>query len=138
MGDMTDEKKTVKAAEAKPAPTPEVEAKPVPAKRTIAHNAVIGNGDTDTIRYSSAKASKQKKVLTVLHVQRALMDRGYAEAISAPGGWYEALTTRAVQAYQRDRTEDATGVLTREQFADLFEGDPNVTVELDTHEDHAI
>ncbi|QIG57767.1 hypothetical protein SEA_PAULODIABOLI_387 [Microbacterium phage PauloDiaboli] len=127
---MTDTKKTEKVAEAKPAPEA--------PKRVIAHDAVVGAGDTDTIRYSSAKPSKQKKVLTVLHVQRALMDRDYSEAIAAPGGNYEALTTRAVQAYQRDRGEDATGVLTREQFADLFTDDPNVTVELDTHEDHAV
>ena len=109
-----------------------------PTKRVIAHNAVVGAGETDPIKYSSAKPSPQKKVLTVLHVQRALMDLGYADAISAPGGNYEALTTRAVQAYQRDRGEDATGVLTRDQFADLFEGDPNVTVALDTHEDHQV
>lgn len=107
-----------------------------PTKRVIAHNAVVGGGETDLIKYSSAKPSHKKKVLTVLHVQRALMDRGYAEAISAPGGWYEELTTRAVQAYQHDRDEEPTGKLTREQFADLFEDDPNVTVQMDTHADH--
>ena len=107
-----------------------------PAARKIAHDAVVGTGDTDTIKYSSAKASNQKKVLTVLHIQRALMDRGYAEAASAPGGWYEILTSRAVQAYQRDRNDEATGVLTRDQFEDLFVGDPNVTLHLDTHADH--
>lgn len=128
---MTDEKKTTKVAEAKPAP----EAASTP-KRVIQHNAVVGGGDTDAIKYSSAKPSHQKKVLTVLHVQRALMDRGYAEASSAPGGWYETLTTRAVQEYQRDRGEEPTGKITRDQFADLFEGDPNVTVSMDTHADH--
>lgn len=132
---MTDEKKTTKATEAKPAPTPEPTPTPEP-KRVIAHNAVVGGGDTDPIKYSSAKPSHQKKVLTVLHLQRALMDRGYAEAASAPGGWYEILTSRAVQAYQRDRGEEPTGKITREQFADLFVDDPNVSVEMDTHADH--
>lgn len=126
---MTDEKKTAKVAEAKPAP----EAAP---KRKIAHNAVVGGGETDPIKYSSAKPSHQKKVLTVLHLQRALMDRGYAEASSAPGGWYEVLTTRAVQAYQRDRGEEPTGKITRAQFEDLFVDDPNVTLSMDTHADH--
>jgi peptidoglycan hydrolase-like protein with peptidoglycan-binding domain len=74
----------------------------------------------------------------VLHVQRALADLGYAEAASSPGGQYDALTRNAVVKYQISRGEAQTGILTRDQFTALFEGDPNVTVEVDTHEDHSV
>jgi peptidoglycan hydrolase-like protein with peptidoglycan-binding domain len=80
--------------------------------------------------------TENRKSLTVLHIQRRLTDEGFSDAQSAPGGRYEALTTRAVSLWQESRKEPATGVLTREQFADLFEGDPNVTVTIDSHEDH--
>lgn len=111
-----------------------------PARRKIAHDAVVGGGDTDQVVYSKARVpgpTENRKSLTVLHIQRRLADEGYAEAASAPGGRYEALTTSAVRGYQKSLGEPATGLLTREQFADLFEGDPNVTVFIDTHEDHA-
>lgn len=146
---MSDDK-TPKTSAAKPAPktvSPEPEepkqtsaksAGAKPATREIAPGQVVGSGDTDTIRYSSAKPSSLKKVLTVLHVQRALAELGFSEAESAPGGQYEALTTSAVRKFQASRDEDETGLLTRDQFAYLFEGDPNVTVEMDTHEDHAV
>lgn len=116
-------------------------AKPAGAKpaKAIARNAVVSSGDTDPVLYSKAKVpgrTEGRKSLTVLHIQRRLMDEGYPEAASAPGGRYEELTTRAVAAYQRDRAEEPTGILTRAQFADLFEGDPNVTVTIDTVGDH--
>jgi peptidoglycan hydrolase-like protein with peptidoglycan-binding domain len=110
-----------------------------PAKRKIAHNAVVGGGETDPVLYSKARVpgrTENRKSLTVLHIQRRLTDEGFSDAQSAPGGRYEALTTRAVSLWQESRKEPATGVLTREQFADLFEGDPNVTVTIDSHEDH--
>ena len=119
-----------------PAPKPSA-----PKARKIAKDSVVGNGDTDAVLYSKARIpgpTEGRKSLTVLHVQRALTARGFAEAQSAPGGRFEALTTRAVQAYQRSRDEEPTGVLTREQFADLFEGDPNVSVSVDTPGDHAV
>jgi len=112
-----------------------------PAKRKIAHNAVVSGGDTDPIVYSKARKPSptgNRKSLTVLHVQRALADLGYADAQSAPGGRWEALTERAVTLWQADRGDTVTGVLTREQFADLFEGDPNVDVTIDTAFDHEV
>lgn len=112
-----------------------------PAKRKIAHNAVVGGGETDPVLYSKARVpgpTEGRKSLTVLHIQRALADAGFADAASAPGGRFEALTTRAVTLWQESRDEPATGVLTREQFADLFEGDPNVTVTQDTAFDHEV
>lgn len=112
-----------------------------PAKAKIAHNAVVGAGDTDPVLYSKARVpgrTENRKSLTVLHIQRRLMDEGFPEAASAPGGQYEALTTRAVSQYQESIGAEPTGLLTREQFADLFEGDPNVEVMIDTHYDHAV
>lgn len=112
-----------------------------PAASKIARNAVVGAGDTDSVMYSKARAPKgneSRKSLTVLHIQRRLAEEGFSEAASAPGGRYEALTTNAVRAYQTSITAEPTGTLTREQFADLFEGDHNVTVEVDTHEDHQV
>jgi peptidoglycan hydrolase-like protein with peptidoglycan-binding domain len=119
-------------------------AKPVgakPARRKIARNAVVGGGETDPVLYSKARVPgrmENRKSLTTLHIQRRLAEEGFPEAASAPGGHYEALTTRAVASWQESRKEPATGVLTRDQFADLFEGDPNVTVSIDTHADHQI
>ena len=112
-----------------------------PAKRKIARNAVVSGGETDPVQYSKARVpgrTENRKSLTVLHVQRRLAEEGFADAASAPGGRYEALTTRAVSLWQESRGEAATGVLTREQFADLFDGDPNVTVTMDTIEDHKV
>lgn len=112
-----------------------------PAKAKIARDAVVGAGETDPVMYSKAKVpgrTEGRKSLTVLHIQRRLMDEGFAEAASAPGGQYEALTTRAVQAYQESIKAEPTGVLTRNQFAELFEGDPNVSVTIDTHFDHTV
>jgi peptidoglycan hydrolase-like protein with peptidoglycan-binding domain len=146
---MSDDK-TPEALEPKiSVPSPDEEpkqasAKPVgakPAKRKIAHNAVVGGGETDPVLYSKARVpgrTENRKSLTVLHVQRRLTDEGFPDAQSAPGGRYEALTTRAVALWQESRDEPATGVLTREQFADLFEGDPNVTVSIDTPSDHEV
>lgn len=109
-----------------------------PATRKIAPGQVVGSGETDPIKYSSAKPSWQRKVLTVLHVQRALAELGFSEASSSPGGTYDALTRSAVSKYQASLGEAETGVLTRDQFAALFEGDPNVDVAMDSHEDHAV
>lgn len=156
MGDMTEDTSKAKASTnsveaAEPATAKPVSPEPKepkatsakssgakPAARVIAPGQVVGSGDTDPIKYSSAKPSYQKKVLTVLHVQRRLAEEGYAEAASAPGGQYETLTKRAVTAYQVARGEAQTGVLTRAQFEALFEGDPNVTLTMDTHEDHRV
>ena len=148
---MTDDKKLT--AKAKPADTEPVSPSPVEPKQTsaksagarpakvIAHDAVVGDGETDHVFYSKAKVpgrSENRKSLTVLHIQRRMMDEGFAEAASSPGGAYDVLTTRAVTQWQEARGDDATGVLTREQFDALFEGDPNVTVNQDWHEDHAV
>lgn len=129
---------SVSPADEEPKQTRAKSAGAKPATRKIAPGSVVGAGDTDPIRYSSAKPSKQKRVLTVLHIQRRLAEEGHAEAASAPGGRYETLTTEAVKAWQKSRAEEPTGVLTREQFEALFEGDPNVDLTVDTPADHEV
>lgn len=74
----------------------------------------------------------------MLHLQRRLAEEGYDEAQAAPGGSYDELTRNAVRKYQQSLGDDATGILTRDQFSALFEGDPNVDVLIDSHEDHAV
>lgn len=148
---MTDDKKLT--AKAKPADTEPVSPSPVEPKqasaksagarpaKVIAHDAVVGDGETDPIYYSKARKpgrTENRKSLTVLHIQRRLTAEGFAEAQSAPGGAFEVLTERAVSQWQEARGDEATGVLTREQFDALFEGDPNVEVIQDTHKDHDI
>lgn len=136
---MTDDKTpktSVSSADEEPKQASAKPAGAKPAARKIAHDAVVGAGETDLIKYSSARPSSQKRVLTVLHIQRRLMDLGFSEAASAPGGRYEALTESAVRKYQESLGEAATGLLTRDQFAALFEGDPNVEVFQDTPADH--
>jgi hypothetical protein len=142
---MSDDKTTEPEAKTS-VPSPDEEpkqasAKPAgakPATRKIAPGSVVSGEDTDPIKYSSARPSYNKRVLTVLHLQRRLVEEGFVEAASAPGGHYETLTTRSVQQYQQSLDAEPTGVLTREQFAGLFEGDPNVTVSIDTPADHTV
>lgn len=141
--DKTKVSEPVEAAEVN-SPTPkgpkQTSAKSAGAKpsKAIAHDAVYGAGDTDTIRYSSAKPSQNHKVLTVLHIQRRMVQEGFHEAEASSGGDYDELTRRSVAQYQESIGAEPTGVLTRDEFAELFDGDPNVTVEIDTPFDHEV
>ncbi len=112
-----------------------------PTTAPIARDAVVSGGETDPVLYSKARVpgpTEPRKSLTVLHVQRRLNALGYTEADSSPAGRFDALTTVAVRRFQEDRGEDATGVLTRDQFDALFQDDPNVTVTQDTAFDHSV
>ena len=66
--------------------------------------------------------------------QRALAELGFP--IGAPTGRYDNTTRDAVISYQASLGGVATGLLSRDQFSALFEGDPNVTVFIDTHVDN--
>jgi len=137
--DTTNETSVSPDAVEEPKPSSAKKAGAKPVARKIAHNAVIGSGDTDPVLYSKARVpgrTQNQKSLTVLHIQRRLADEGFAEAASAPGGKYEELTTLAVQKYQESLGDEPTGLLTRAQFEELFRDDPNVTITLDTIEDH--
>lgn len=139
---MTDETKSAKPSPKTVAPKktePVAKAEPAKVEEPRAPYAVFGNGETDEILYSKARVpgpTESRKSVTVLHIQRRLEELGYSEAEVAPGGRYETLTELAVKRYQGDNGADATGTLTREQFVTLFDGDPNVTVSLDTIADH--
>lgn len=143
---MTDEdtktkKISVSPANEEPKQTNAKSAGAKPATRNIASGAVVGAGDTDPVVYSKARVpgpTENRKSLTVLHIQRRLAQEGFSEAASAPGGQYEALTASAVRKYQESLGDEATGLLTRDQFEALFEGDPNVSPVIDVHEDHAL
>lgn len=141
---MTDKEKTSKISVAPATEEPkQTGAKSVgakPATRKIAPSAVVSAGATDPVTYSKARVPgprENRKSLTVLHIQRRLAEEGYAEAASAPGGHYEALTSNAVRKFQSYLGAEETGTLTREQFEVLFQDDPNVTVVMDTIADHS-
>lgn len=114
-------------------PTPKAKPKAAaPKPRKALKDAVVGTGDTDPVIYARVAAEtrgRTRKSLTVHHLQRRLAWLGYAEAASDLDGQYGALTARSVAAWQADNGHDSTGDLTFEQFAEVFEGDPNVSVQ---------
>lgn len=67
------------------------------------------------------------KSLTVHHLQRRLVEVGYAEAAAGLDGQYDKLTERAFTAWQADNGHE--GPATLEQLSDLFDGDSNVSVQ---------
>jgi len=118
---------------------PEPEPKKKPAKQTRKPKprepyAVVGRGETDQVLYSRAvplERAKTRKSLTIHHLQRRLAELGYPEAGADLDGRWGALTGRAVEAWQADAGHEVTGDLTKEQFAEIFSDDINVTVVLD-------
>ena len=110
----------------------------MPKRAPRAKDSVVGAGDTDTVAYSKARPPRPtegRKSLTVLHIQRALAAEGIPAP--APSGRYDNATRESVISYQARLGDEPTGLLTRDQFRALFEGDPNVTVLVDTHIDNA-
>lgn len=110
-----------------------------PAVVPSAPNAAVGGTAVDSIRYSAAKPTPKngpRKSLTVYHVARRLYEHGHTEAWSE--GIYGNLTRASVSNWQAERGDEPTGILTRKQFEDLFKGDPNVEVVLDTIGDHPV
>lgn len=96
--------------------------------------AVVSGGKTDEVRHSVAvyKNTKSRKSLTVHHLQRRLTELGYGEAGADLDGLYGDLTALAVTQWQKDNGHEETGAVSREEFAEIFDGDVNVTVLLDT------
>lgn len=153
MSDATDENKSVELEAAEPArarksstsapakePTQKSAASAAsaePAAVPSAPHAAVSGAEVDPVAYSRAVPTGKtgpRKSLTVYHVQRRLAEHGHVEAWSET--IYGELTQRSVAAFQRGRAEAETGILTREQFAALFAGDPNVEVLQDTIGDH--
>ncbi len=115
---------------------PAAKAEPAAAS-TTPYAAVSGDG-ADTIYYSAAKPAGRngpRRSLTVYQVQRRLYELGFIEGYSETR--YGVLTLRSVAQWQSDKGYETTGILTREQFAELFKGDVNVEAVVDTPADHA-
>lgn len=121
---------THKAKAKKVTPTPSPAArKLVPAAR----NAVVGSGATDPVKLSRlVGAGKTRKSLSVKHLQRRLSELGHTEAGADMQGSLGALTAHALGEWQSANGFSVADV-TAEQLALIFEGDHNVTVEIDTY-----
>ncbi len=93
-------------------------------------NAVVGNADTDEIYLSRIvyRNMAAKKSLSVHHLQRRLNDLGYTEAYADKDGFYGDLTKNSVEAFQKDHDLLVTGIVDQGTMAEIFDGDPNVTV----------
>lgn len=109
-------------------PRKEAEAPTAKAVIESPRGHVVGGDETDPVYESKLVADPNKrKSLTVHHVQRRLVDVGYHEAAAGIDGQYDVHTQRAFEAWQSDNGFDP-GPATFDQFQELFNGDPNVTV----------
>jgi peptidoglycan hydrolase-like protein with peptidoglycan-binding domain len=123
------------AEEATLEPKPEEQPKPKKADtpKVVAPYAVVGGGETDEVLLSRCvyKNRVTRKSLTVHHLQRRLVELGFADAGTDKDGWYADHTLRAVKAFQEKNGLPATGVVDADMFRAVFKGDPNVTVVID-------
>ena len=125
---------------------PQPEPKPLPVRVTVpvavdidavkdslpepAGPAVVGNGEVDEVRLSACvyKNVNAQKSLTVYHLQRRLVELGFAEADLDKQGFFGGPTKLAVRNFQASKKLDATGVVDAVTFKAVFKGDPNVKV----------
>jgi hypothetical protein len=121
----------------------EVVAEPVPVKQKVTAPApsssvppttyaVVGGGEKDDVHLSRAiyKNMKQRRSLTVHHIQRRLKEWGFRDAFSERDGLYGDLTKKSVTEFQESLGLEVTGMMDAETMTRLFEGDTNVTVHL--------
>jgi peptidoglycan hydrolase-like protein with peptidoglycan-binding domain len=73
---------------------------------------------------------KQRRSLTVHHIQRRLKEWGFRDAFSERDGLYGDLTKKSVTEFQESLGLEVTGMMDAETMTRLFEGDTNVTVHL--------
>lgn len=122
----TTAKNSVSSAPAKP--------QPKPREKTF----VVSDADTDEVFASAIIVENRvsQKSLSVLHLQRTLTEQGYDIADGDPAGYYGPHTIEAVRLWREDGgVENPTGVdLTHKELTAIFDGDPNVTLVLDTPE----
>jgi hypothetical protein len=92
--------------------------------------AVTGEGETDEVYVSKIvyKNSRHKRVRSVFHVQRRLVEWGVENASAEEPGWYGDLTRDCVAAFQKQLGLEETGIVDADTATRLFEGDTNVTV----------
>lgn len=130
---------TADAAVKEPTQVAEPAASAEPAVVPSAPNAAVSGAAVDPIRYSAAVPTPKngpRRSMTVYHIARRLYEHGHTEAWSET--IYGNLTRASVSNWQRERGDEATGILTRKQFLDLFKGDNNVNATIDTIGDHPV
>lgn len=123
------------AAAVEPIQEPVVEAVPETkpkAKPSPAAVHVVGGGDVDDVYLKQCvfKNPYARKSLTVHHLQRRLVELGYADAGADRDGWYGDLTKLSVEAWQKDNRIEPTGVVNAKTLEGVFAGDPNVRVNI--------
>lgn len=134
MADDAEKKPRARAAAKTPTETSVTEAPDVteatPKNSVSPKNAVVGNADTDEIYLSRIvyRNMAAKKSLSVHHLQRRLNDLGYTEAYADKDGFYGDLTKNSVEAFQKDHDLLVTGIVDQGTMAEIFDGDPNVTI----------
>jgi hypothetical protein len=91
---------------------------------------VVGGGEVDEVYLSKAiyKNIHAKKVLTVHHIQRRLLEWGYPAAYSDKDGFYGDHTKNSVAEFQKAQGIEGDGLMNAETMTALFENDQNVTV----------
>jgi peptidoglycan hydrolase-like protein with peptidoglycan-binding domain len=91
---------------------------------------VVGNGVVDTVFVSRIvyKNLYARKSLSVHHLQRRLVELGYADAGRDKDGWFGDRTLNAVKQFQRGRKLPDNGEITLKLLSKIFDGDPNVEV----------
>lgn len=105
---------------------------PVPAEMVslpeTAGPAVVGDGAVDPVYLSKAiyKNLMSRKSLTIHHLQRRLVELGYAIADADKDGWYGDGTQIAIDKFRADRNIEAAGQIDEHTFLEIFKGDPNV------------
>jgi hypothetical protein len=125
------EEEVVEAPKPKKPATPKA---PKPATSGVPPTtyAVVGGEEQDEVHLSRAiyKNIRQKRSLTVHHIQRRLKEWGFRDAYSERDGFYGDLTKKSVTEFQESLGLEVTGMLDAETMSRLFVGDTNVTVHL--------
>lgn len=104
---------------------------PEPPKLAPRPKSVYGGGSTDEVLYSRVRDhTRTRKSLTIKQLQRKLGELGHGEATADLDGHYGALTAYSVEEWQKSLGHEV-GPMTAEEFAEIFKGDPNVSVTID-------
>jgi peptidoglycan hydrolase-like protein with peptidoglycan-binding domain len=111
-----------------PAPTPATT--PATDAAPAAKNAAVSGNAVDDVLLSQCvyKNMYARKSLSVHHVQRRLVERGYTNAVGDKDGWYGDLTKDAVASFQKTHGIEGAGTMNAATLVALFDGDENVHV----------
>lgn len=101
----------------------EAAAPPPPAGPAVVSNNTVDDVSLAAVVYKNIYA---RKSLTVHHLQRRLVELGYADALKDKDGWYGDHTVNAVTNFQKVNKVGKEGTLDAKTFLAIFKGDPNV------------